>query len=94
MGKPMEIAITDVLKVGQLVRSRAMQDKQGVESLPYGDGEIGVIVSFEEVPRQEVRGVPYDGPTGHVVKILWQHRGTVENMPDWYAAELLEPLPS
>jgi len=90
IGKPVKIAITDILKVGQLVKSRAMQDERGIEARPYGDGEIGLILEIEE--KSEVHDRWRD--CRHVVKILWQHRGTVEDMPDWFAEELLEPIPS
>ena len=89
IGKPMEIAITDILKVGQLVKSRAMLDERGVESHPYGDEEVGIVVELEEVPAV---GRPQS--RNYVVKILWQRRGTIEPIADWYAAELLEPIPS
>jgi len=85
IGQPMEIAITDILEIGQLVKSRAFRDEQGVESSPYGDGQIGVVVEIKEV---------HDAQIGHVVKILWQGTGEVEGMPDWFAVELLDPIPS
>ncbi len=80
IGKPMEIAITDMLKVGQLVTSR--------EWLDHDDGgRRGLVVSIVEVNFS-------DNSRGHTVKVLWQDTNEVEQMPDWFAAELLEPMPS
>lgn len=82
IGRPMEIAITDILKVGQLVVSRKYDD---VALFSYDkEGRRGLVVSIEEVDKQY----------GHTVKIMWQDTGKIEQMPDWFAAELLEPMPS
>ena len=80
IGKPMEIAITDMLKVGQLVTSR--------EWFAHDDGgRRGLVVSIIEVNFR-------NNSRGHTVKVLWQDTNEVEQMPDWFAAELLEPMPS
>ena len=82
IGRPMEIAITDILKVGQLVVSRKYDD---VALFSYDkEGRRGLVVSIEEVDKQY----------GRTVKIMWQDTGKIEQMPDWFAAELLEPMPS
>ena len=70
----MEIAITDILKVGQLIVSREYE---------HG-GRHGLVVGIRKVGNSH----------GHIVKVLWQDSGEVEKMPDWFAAELLEPMPS
>ena len=80
IGKPMEIAITDMLKVGQLVTSREWFDHDD-------GGRRGLVVSIIEVNFR-------NNSRGHTVKVLWQDTNEVEQMPDWFAAELLEPMPS
>ena len=87
IGKPMEIAITDIFEVGQLVKSRMMKDGGKESAAPYGVDQIGVIIEIVDVSAEET-------DIRHVVKILWQEFGGVEDMPDWIAAEVLTPLPS
>ena len=77
----MEIAITDMLHVGQLVWSRSYDDVALFSS--DGQGRRGIVVEINPVD---------DAQVGHVVKVLWQDTGEVEGMPDWFAAELLEPI--
>ena len=83
IGKSMEIAITDILEVGQLIVSREWDDRDLFSR--KGEGRRGLIIDIKEVD---------DGRVRHAVKILWQDTGEIEGMPDWYAAELLEPMPS
>ena len=78
----MEIAITDILTVGQLVISREWGDKELFSQT--GEGRRGLVLEIKEVD---------DAQIGHTVKILWQDNGEIEGFPDWYAAELLDPLP-
>ena len=83
IGKPMEISITDILEVGQLVVSRKYDSTTLFSN--DGEGRRGLVVDIKEVDDYQI---------AHVIKILWQDTGEVEGMPDWYAAELLQPLPS
>ena len=78
IGRLMEVDITDLIKVGQLVVSRKYDDTWENE----GVGRRGLVVNIEEV----------DNSYGHTIKIVWQDTGEIERMPDWFAAELLKPL--
>ena len=91
IGEPMEIAITDLLKVGQLVVSRKYGDMELFSDTKHG--RRGVVLEIEPVSlpaRDQRRNCD---TAGHNVKVVWQDSGETESMPDWFAAELLVPLP-
>ena len=92
IGTSMEIAITDILKVGQLVISR----KYGDIELFSDDkrGRRGLIVDIRSISSPAADQRQLADASGHVVKVMWQDTGEVEQMSDWFAAELLEPMPS
>ena len=104
IGKPMEISITDILKVGQLVLSRKYGDMELFSDDKHG--RRGLIVEIRSIssppghwPRTPDEQLNSDGTgladaSGHIVKVMWQDTGETEQMPDWFAAELLEPMPS
>ena len=104
IGKSMEIAITDILEVGQLVTSRKYGDIELFSDAT--NGRRGLIVEIRSIssppgpwPKTPSEQLNSDGSgladaAAHIVKVLWQDTGEVEQMPDWFAAELLEPMPS
>ncbi len=90
IGRSMEIAITDVLEVGQLVISRRYEEATLFSG--RGVGRRGLVIEIRKVVS--VTEGTVQKAQGHVVRILWQDNGEIEKMPDWYAAELLDPMPS
>ena len=92
IGKPMEIAITDILKVGQLVISRKYGDIELFSDNKHG--RRGLVVEIKSISSPAIDQRRLADAKGHIVKVMWQDTGEVEQMPDWFAAELLEPMPS
>ena len=54
------------------------------------NNQTGMVIEIEDSTSHA--GVASLTETEYIITIVWQHRGDTEQLPDWYAEEILSIL--